>query len=87
MNSEVKSVRQIGAYAGMSDHLVSESVYLTDPDGLGIEVYADRPRDTWKARGRELVMATEPLDVDTVVASGAGTPWAGAPAGRICPTV
>src|SRR5262249_46468744 len=53
---------EIGAYSGMSNHLVSESLYLTDPDGLGIEVYADRPRDTWKTRGRELVMATEPLD-------------------------
>ena len=40
-------------YAGMSDHLVSEAMYLTDPDGLGIEVYADRPRSEWRdPRGR-----------------------------------
>jgi catechol 2,3-dioxygenase len=39
-----------GEYAGMSDHLVSEALYLTDPDGLGIEVYADRPRASWRAR-------------------------------------
>jgi catechol 2,3-dioxygenase len=74
---------RIGPYAGMSDHLVSESVYLTDPDGLGIEVYADRPRGTWKARGRELVMVTEPLDVDDLVAAAAGEPWTGAPAGTV----
>src|SRR5512145_1604188 len=37
----------LGEYAGMADHLVSEAFYLTDPDGLGIEVYADRPRETW----------------------------------------
>ena len=46
----VKHLREIGAYAGMSDHFVSEAVYLTDPDGLGIEVYADRPRASWKSR-------------------------------------
>jgi catechol 2,3-dioxygenase len=72
-----------GAYAGMADHLVSESVYLTDPDGLGIEVYADRPRNTWQHRGRELVMATEPLDVEAVVAAGGSAPWTGAPAGTV----
>ena len=49
--------------AGAADHLVSESFYLTDPDGLGIEVYADRPRETWKTRGREIAMAVDPLDV------------------------
>ena len=38
----------LGAVAGMSDHAVSEAIYLTDPDGLGIEVYADRPRATWQ---------------------------------------
>jgi catechol 2,3-dioxygenase len=73
----------------MSNHLVSESVYLTDPDGLGIEVYADRPRSSWKTRGRELVMATEPLDVEDVVSAGAagaggdGGRWTGAPAGTV----
>ncbi|HEV7516000.1 MAG TPA: VOC family protein [Thermoanaerobaculia bacterium] len=74
---------RLGAHAGMSDHLVSESVYLHDPDGLGIEVYADRPRSTWQHRGRELVMATEPLDVEAVVAAGGGVPWTGAPAGTV----
>jgi len=38
----------IGVRAGASDHLVSEALYLQDPDGLGIEVYADRPRETWR---------------------------------------
>ena len=50
--------------AGMSDHLVSEAIYLSDPDGLGIEVYADRPRETWQYVDRQLVMDTRPLDVD-----------------------
>ena len=39
------------ARAGMADHSVREAVYLTDPDGLGIEVYADRPRQSWRTSG------------------------------------
>lgn len=66
---------------GMADHLVSESLYLRDPDGLGIEVYADRPPSAWNARGRELAMATEPLDIANVIAAGAGATWDGAPPG------
>jgi catechol 2,3-dioxygenase len=74
-------VGDLRAPVGMSDHLVSEAIYLTDPDGLGIEVYADRPRDTWRVRDRQLAMATEPLDVEDVLAAGRGLPWDGAPAG------
>lgn len=69
--------------AGMADHLVSEALYLWDPDGLGIEVYVDRPRDTWQRRGRELVMTTEELDVESVIAAGRGEAWTGAPEGTI----
>lgn len=67
--------------AGMSDHAVSEAIYLHDPDGLGIEVYADRPRESWRHDGRELYMDTQPLDVGGVLAAGAGEPWGGLPAG------
>lgn len=66
---------------GMADHLVSEALYLSDPDGLGIEVYVDRPRENWQRNGRELAMTTDPLDIDSVVASGGGEPWTGAPTG------
>jgi catechol 2,3-dioxygenase len=65
----------------MSDHLVSEAVYLTDPDGLGIEVYADRPRDTWRLVERQLEMATKPLDVADVISAAGGQKWDGMPAG------
>jgi catechol 2,3-dioxygenase len=74
-------IASLGIRVGMADHLVSESVYLWDPDGLGIEVYADRPRSAWKRNGRELAMATDPLDIDNVIAEGAGVAWDGAPAG------
>ncbi len=68
-------------HVGMADHLVSEAIYLSDPDGLGIEVYADRPRQDWRHDGRELVMTTEPLDERGLVAAAAGHAWQGLPAG------
>jgi catechol 2,3-dioxygenase len=77
----VRHLSEIGAYAGMSDHLVSEALYLTDPDGLGIEVYADRPRGQWRYEGGELQMATIPLDVQDLVAAGGAERWAGMPNG------
>lgn len=72
-----------GERAGMSDHLVSEALYLSDPDGLGIEVYADRAPETWRYAEGQLVMATDPLDAHGVVAAGGGTPWTGMPAGTM----
>lgn len=79
----VRHLGAIGAYAGMSDHFVSEAVYLTDPDGLGIEVYADRPRDQWRVQDRQLAMTTVPLDVPNLVAAAGDAPWTGAPAGTV----
>lgn len=72
------------AVSGVSDHAVSEAVYLYDPDGLGIEVYADRDRQSWHVLPTgELYMTTEPLDVGGVIAASAGTAWDGAPAGTV----
>ncbi|MEW5929268.1 MAG: VOC family protein [Gemmatimonadota bacterium] len=70
-----------GERAGASDHLVSEALYLQDPDGLGIEVYADRPRSAWRHAGRELVMDTRPLDLQSLARAAGGAPWTGMPAG------
>jgi catechol 2,3-dioxygenase len=72
-----------GAHAGAANHLVSESVYLQDPDNLGIEVYADRPRATWRRIGRELMMATDPLDFESLLRAAGETPWTGMPAGTV----
>jgi catechol 2,3-dioxygenase len=57
---------------GASDHGVSEALYLSDPDGLGIEIYADRPRERWEraADGHSVKMFTEPLDLDDLLAQG-----------------
>lgn len=73
----------LGLRAGMSDHFVSEAVYIDDPDGLGIEVYVDRPRTSWRHTDRQLTMATEPLDVPSVVAAANGAPWTGLPRGTV----
>jgi catechol 2,3-dioxygenase len=77
----VSHLSEIGAYAGMSDHLVSEAIYLTDPDGLGIEVYADRARTQWRYEGQELQMSTLPLNVEDLVAAGGAQRWSGMPNG------
>lgn len=66
---------------GMADHFVSEALYLSDPDGLGIEMYADRARTLWRQRAGELVMGTEPLDLRDVMKAGAAGAWTGAPSG------
>jgi catechol 2,3-dioxygenase len=66
--------------SGASDHLVSEALYLSDPEGNGIELYRDRPREEWPIRDGVLQMDTLPLDLDGVLGelrrgdSGAGMP-------------
>jgi catechol 2,3-dioxygenase len=63
-------VRQRAPLTGASDHLVSEALYLDDPDGLGIELYRDRPREEWPAPapGARVAMDTLPLDLESVLA-------------------
>jgi catechol 2,3-dioxygenase len=54
---------------GMSDHGVSEALYLNDPDGNGVELYWDRPRDLWPKDDKgNLLMGTEALDVESLLA-------------------
>ncbi len=52
---------------GASDHLVSEALYLSDPDGNGIEIYRDRPREQWRETDGQIEMATLPLDLDDIL--------------------
>jgi len=53
---------------GAADHNVSEALYLTDPDGHGIEIYRDRPRDEWQYLNGQLKMGTEAFDINGVLA-------------------
>jgi len=67
---------------GASDHLVSEALYLDDPEGNGVEIYRDRPRDEWPIDEDGTVrMATDPLDVEGVAAAAGGTRADRAPPG------
>lgn len=54
-------------FEGASDHDVSEAIYLSDPEGNGIEIYADRPRDQWRFPEGNLQMRTLPLDMEDLL--------------------
>lgn len=64
---------------GFADHLVSEAIYLADPDGNGIEIYRDRPREEWPMKNGIVEMATDPLDLDSILAEleGKDVIWTG----------
>jgi len=76
-------VSRIGMRVGASNRLVSEALYLRDPDGLGIEIYADRPRSEWSYANGELAMASDPLDAEGVIAAAGGEQWTGMPRGTV----
>ncbi|MNI24313.1 Catechol-2,3-dioxygenase [compost metagenome] len=67
---------------GASDHWVSEALYLSDPDDNGIEVYVDRPSDTWKRNSEGApLMATEALDLQALLDAHSHEVWSGLPTG------
>ncbi len=68
---------------GFGDHGVSEAAYLDDPDGNGLELYRDRPRSEWPYQDGQVIMGTDPVDVDGVIGSvpDPAAPYAGMPAG------
>src|SRR5258708_9997873 len=67
--------------SGASDHLVSEAIYLDDPEGNGIEVYRDRLPEEWTWSGDRIKMATDRLDLDNLAADAGNIAHAGAPGG------
>ncbi|WP_218103945.1 VOC family protein [Thermogemmatispora onikobensis] len=70
---------------GYADHLVSEALYLSDPEGNGIEIYRDRPRESWRWQNGQIAMATDPIDLEAMLAEGRSElgkqPWQGLPTG------
>ncbi|HEX5309185.1 MAG TPA: VOC family protein [Solirubrobacteraceae bacterium] len=77
------AARERIALVGLSDHFVSEAIYLSDPDGHGIEIYWDRPRSAWEGKVAER-MTTLPLDTASLLgelADPAAEPFEGLPAG------
>jgi catechol 2,3-dioxygenase len=78
----LRHVHASGASVGQSDHLYSEASYLTDPDGIEIEVYRDRPRKEWLLTpDGEIIGASEPLDLPGLAAAAGREPWTGLPEG------
>jgi catechol 2,3-dioxygenase len=57
-------------FQGFADHRVSEALYLADDDGIGLEIYRDRPRDTWPLVGQQVQMTSDPLDVNALLREG-----------------
>jgi len=70
-------------FEGFADHAVSEAAYLADPDGNGIELYADRAREDWPVQNGEVAMTTLALNVNSLIRSADTEEWNGAPAGLV----
>ncbi|MNI06415.1 Catechol-2,3-dioxygenase [compost metagenome] len=69
---------------GQGDHLVSEALYLNDPDQNGIEIYADRPRDAWQKNSQgEYLMATDPVDIEGLLNISEDGEWKGLEPGTV----
>ena len=78
-----KTLRQLAGtktpVSGFADHGVSEAIYLSDPDGNGIEIYHDRKREEWPSENGALQMVNAPLDLEGILAElqGKDEPWTG----------
>jgi catechol 2,3-dioxygenase len=80
---ELVRVASAGVQIGQGDHLVSEALYISDPDDNGLELYRDRPRSEWHWTNGMVEMATDPVDIRGLTAEGErdAKPWEVIPAG------
>ena len=78
----LRHLSETGLRFGASDHLVSEALYITDPDGNGIEVYIDRLAIEWTWSNGEVKMVSDPLDVESLLAVS-DMDWDGLPADTV----
>mgnify|MGYP002223857580 CR=1 FL=1 len=74
---------EIGIRYGSSDHLVSEALYLSDPDGNGIEIYIDRDPSEWTWSNGEVAMAVDPLNFEDLLSERNQKSWKGLPVGTV----
>jgi catechol 2,3-dioxygenase len=79
----VQHFMDIGLRFGSSDHLVSEALYLSDPDGNGIEIYADRDPSDWDWNNGEVEMAVDPLNFSDLLSGVKQQSWKGLPTGTV----
>jgi catechol 2,3-dioxygenase len=68
-------------FDGLADHLVSESIYIRDPDSIGVEIYCDRDRSEWRWNDGRVEMATLRLDTDNLFQEATATGWKEMPEG------
>lgn len=76
----VRHFAELGLRIGSADHLVSEALYLSDPDGNGIEIYRDRHPSEWEWEGDQVKMSTDPLRFQELLAMLDRTNWKRLPA-------
>jgi catechol 2,3-dioxygenase len=77
-------------FDGLADHLVSESIYIREPDFIGIEIYSDRPQSEWRWDSKknnnsnsQLQMATLPLNTDDLLREATDRGWTGMPTNTV----
>lgn len=75
----VRHFVNLGVRFGGGDHLVSEAIYLNDPDGNGIEIYVDRDASVWQWSNGEVSMTTDPVDFDDLLKESVVPVWNGLP--------
>ncbi|NEU32214.1 VOC family protein [bacterium LRH843] len=74
---------EVGMRLGSADHLVSEALYLSDPDGNGIEIYVDRDPSEWDWNNGEVAMTTDPLNFPDLLSGVKEQSWKGLPADTV----
>src|SRR3569833_1185541 len=79
----VSRILEAAIHIGQSDHLVSEAIYLSDPDGNGLELYRDWPRDQWTWIDGQVRMAIDPLSLTDLMLVGRTGQWVGLPEGSV----
>jgi catechol 2,3-dioxygenase len=74
----LRNLAEFGIHIGQGDHLVSEALYISDPDNNGIEIYADRPRETWTYNEQgQVQMATDPIEWQSLLDEAGDQVWSG----------
>jgi catechol 2,3-dioxygenase len=80
----LRNLIQSGIHIGQADHIVSEALYIADPDNNGIEIYTDRPRETWRRdENGDYIMASNPIDWDGLLVAAGDKAWAGLPSDTV----
>lgn len=79
LSQVVRHFIHLGVRFGGGDHLVSEAIYLNDPDGNGIEIYVDREASVWQWSNGEVTMTTDPVDFDDLLKESIDPVWNGLP--------